>query len=341
MFCIKVDSSLGRVLIYKLSFQILKDNYLLGIGIGKFNPIYMEYQARYFATGHYTTKELLLADNVLYAYNDYLQFIISTGVCGMLLLFVYFLWVWVVLKRIILQAGNNSYVVLLATVVFISPSVAACFTFVFERLAFQIVFIIAITVLCYYEYFAYNKGILKFVPFVVFTLLSLVVLKGYKERLIYFDAYSKFSETKDLSGAGFKTESLSNLQELYPRLKSDPDYLWFYGTELMNKENYGQAIVIFNYLSEIKKNNSLYAALGKCYSAQGNLVKAEASFIKSINMVPNRFGYRFELYKFYIKVGMQEKAKEVRREILRLPVKVRSGQVDFIRKQVSTIKAFQ
>jgi hypothetical protein len=69
LFLYKLDSSLGRILIYKVSGQMLKDNGLTGIGFGKFYEQYLYYQAVYFQNGHYTTKELLLAGNTHYAMN--------------------------------------------------------------------------------------------------------------------------------------------------------------------------------------------------------------------------------------------------------------------------------
>src|SRR5438105_10003409 len=77
--CFKSNSSQGRLFIYKIACKILRDNFISGIGWGKFGIVYNQYQAAYFEAGHYTIKELLLADNIRYAYNDYLQLVIETG----------------------------------------------------------------------------------------------------------------------------------------------------------------------------------------------------------------------------------------------------------------------
>ncbi len=80
---VKRDSSLGRLLIYKISFDILKDNYIKGVGVGNYKILYGKYQIDYFKNGQYSTKELLLADNSVNAFNDYLQFFIETGLIGL------------------------------------------------------------------------------------------------------------------------------------------------------------------------------------------------------------------------------------------------------------------
>jgi O-antigen ligase len=68
---LKSDSSLGRVLIYKISWSMFLDHPITGIGWGNFQRDYGLYQSAYFSAGNYSQKEFLLADNTFYAFNDY------------------------------------------------------------------------------------------------------------------------------------------------------------------------------------------------------------------------------------------------------------------------------
>lgn len=114
VFFIKSDSSLGRVLIYKISIQIFQDNFLLGIGLGNFQEIYLYQQASYFSKEIYTNKELLLADNTHYAFNDYWQFIIEIGIIGFVILGLLFY----LLGKLVLSAmRSKKHVWLTANVV--------------------------------------------------------------------------------------------------------------------------------------------------------------------------------------------------------------------------------
>jgi hypothetical protein len=63
LFWYKPDSSRGRMLIYKISAGMLKDNRLTGIGYGQFKVKYNECQAVYFSSHNIDSKEALLADN--------------------------------------------------------------------------------------------------------------------------------------------------------------------------------------------------------------------------------------------------------------------------------------
>lgn len=66
LFCLglitlyKIDSANGRMLIWKCSWEMIKENPLLGHGIGSFKANYMDYQATYFrtfSTSEYDLKE--------------------------------------------------------------------------------------------------------------------------------------------------------------------------------------------------------------------------------------------------------------------------------------------
>ena len=50
---------------------MLKDNWLWGIGHGQFKAKYNEYQAAYFSSHSIDSKEAVLADNSIYAFNDF------------------------------------------------------------------------------------------------------------------------------------------------------------------------------------------------------------------------------------------------------------------------------
>ena len=88
-FYIKSDSSLGRLLIYKISFKMFLEHPITGIGWGNFQREYNLYQAAFFKSGNYTQKEFLLADNTFYAFNDYWQLIVETGLVGGLCLITF------------------------------------------------------------------------------------------------------------------------------------------------------------------------------------------------------------------------------------------------------------
>ena len=82
----KRESAEGRLLIWRLSATIIKDNPLTGVGFNRFEAVYNLYQSDYFKT-HNDPKSAWLADNVLVAYNDFLHFTVELGLFFLLPIF--------------------------------------------------------------------------------------------------------------------------------------------------------------------------------------------------------------------------------------------------------------
>jgi len=77
-------SAHARLLIWKVSTNMVLDRPFTGHGWGSFQHKYMVYQAKYFEEES-SDKELLLADNVAHTYNDWLHLTVETGFIGLAL----------------------------------------------------------------------------------------------------------------------------------------------------------------------------------------------------------------------------------------------------------------
>jgi O-antigen polymerase len=99
----KKDSSDGRLLIWKLSIKIFEDNPLFGIGYNKFQSVYNLYQSDYFKN-HSNAEAAWLSDNVLVAYNEFLQSLVELGFWA-LLLFIYL--IVIIVKKVSYILNKN------------------------------------------------------------------------------------------------------------------------------------------------------------------------------------------------------------------------------------------
>ena len=87
----KKNSSLGRLLIAKVSLLHSDSYFFIGLGSGSIKNNYLLFQEQYFASGESTQLEQLIADNVHFVYNDYLKNLMELGVLGILRTIVYHL----------------------------------------------------------------------------------------------------------------------------------------------------------------------------------------------------------------------------------------------------------
>ena len=90
MYYMKKDSADGRLLIWKLSAEMMADK-PLGYGYGLFEKNYNLRQAEYFSRGGFSDTERRTADFVYMPYNDYMEQGIEGGVAGMFFLAAFYI----------------------------------------------------------------------------------------------------------------------------------------------------------------------------------------------------------------------------------------------------------
>jgi tetratricopeptide (TPR) repeat protein len=324
-FYLKYDSSQGRLLVYKISLNMWCQH-PLGIGFGAFKRIYLDYQADYFKNGRYTQKELLLAGNTWYAFNDYFQIMLEGGAIGVLLVISYII---VVFQFIITYSNSTKselpYAISLTAVITIST--AALFNHVYERQWCQFILIFSFAILLIYSYRVIPKRLLP-----VFVIMICIMLTTswelIKVDIVQRDAYQSFYESQKLARAGFYAESLEALKNNYHDLEDDPDYLDYYGQQLYYTGYFRQAIQVFKRSLSLRNLSYDYVLMGDCQYEVGNYTVAEQCYQKAIWMVPNRFKSRYALYLLYKGTNQTIKEISIARNIINLPVKIPSLQGD-------------
>jgi hypothetical protein len=137
LFLLKKDSASGRAFTWKIALQTIKEN-PLGVGLGNFGGSYGDAQAAYFASGAGTEREEYVAGGVEYAFNEYLQICIETGIATFL---VFIAFVVCVLR---LGIRNKNY---LPAGSLISLLIFASMSYPFNVLPFVIAFVF-LSVLC-------------------------------------------------------------------------------------------------------------------------------------------------------------------------------------------------
>ena len=90
-YLLKKDSADGRLLMWKVSVQAIKEKPLSGYGWDYVAGAYGEAQEKYFSKGDYTEQEEHVAGSPEYVFNEYLQAAMAWGVpvlCAILLLVI-------------------------------------------------------------------------------------------------------------------------------------------------------------------------------------------------------------------------------------------------------------
>ncbi|NLR80374.1 O-antigen ligase family protein [Chitinophaga eiseniae] len=328
-YLLKRNSADGRMLIYQVSATLVKEHPVIGVGIDRFKAYYMDAQARWFEQqGDAASDAAQLADNTFYAFNEPLQFVVENGGIGLLLVVavIFFFWRY--------PSGQSytpirtvAYGVLLASLCF------ALFTYSSDNLAMKYIIVFALAILSgtgskvlLHIRFPLDKGRMVVLP--VLSLLTLLLVYAYGNVIN--------SARKSLAGWGqaqkayvreMYRESNQYFEAVYPGLCTNGEFLMQYGKSLAMTENYQQALAVLTQARQYQCSSVIEAAVGDCEKKAGNYAAAEQSYLKAMNMIPNRFYPLYLLMTLYQENGETTKAMMMARTIKAKKVKVPSKAI--------------
>ena len=85
LYLIKPGSASGRVLMWQVTWEVVKEKPLFGHGTGSFNALYMPAQARWFESGKGTEAQVMVAGSPQAPFNEPLGLWLEKGLVGILL----------------------------------------------------------------------------------------------------------------------------------------------------------------------------------------------------------------------------------------------------------------
>jgi tetratricopeptide (TPR) repeat protein len=333
----KPGSSSGRKHIYSISFSMFSDNWQKGIGLGKFKARFNEYQANYFSINDIDSKRALLADNTFYAFNDYLQWSIETGFAGLLsiILFLYL----TVTRIIYLHKRNSNRPVLISAIAaLISIAIAALFSYPLQIISIQAVVLACLGIITFYPGLnevvsTRHKLIIFFYKGVMIILISFFVSNTCKA----VDKKRMQNYAFELARSGYKIKAINKYKQLLEKYPQT-GHTWFaYAQQLYYSNRLTEAIKSLDNCKRYYTDNKVYKLKADIELELNRYEAAENDYLRTIYMVPNRMGSRFDLLNFYITRKDSAKAVYWAKSILKMPVKVPSSKVENMLRETKSI----
>jgi O-antigen ligase len=337
MFLYKSGSSSGRLLIYKVSKSMLKDNWLWGIGQGQFKIHYNQYQASYFASNNIDSKEALLADNSFYSFNDYFQILIENGLIAFLLLISTLLLLVIQIKKPD-ENPDNMHLFTASIASFICILTGSLFSYSLQifPIAVQATFC-----LCIINSFQSEKKLQVEIPEkgnkiakCILILLSILLLIHFS---FYFNYKRKSNQAFELKRSGFRQKAIEKYRNLSNSYLQEGKILYFYAQELYYTNQLTQAQETLNKVKKLYCTNDVYKLSADIETELQNYVQAEADYKKAIYMVPNRMISRNELFRYYLERKDTANAIYWANSILNMSVKVPSQKTKNIQQKVRKV----
>lgn len=333
LFWLKKDSSYGRVLVYKISANIFRENWMSGVGLGRFKVQYNLYQSSHFSSRDIDNKEALLADNTFYAFNDIWQLLIEIGVIRFISLLLF---VTLVLRHFKCYSikVDKAYLFYGASAALLCIAVASLFFYPFRIFGLQLLTLTFLLIMLFSLQVPSKQLFVEH-----WALKSARILCCASLFFLLYYGYSKLSflqrskDTFDLARAGFKTKALQSYASIQPLWINDGTAMYSYAKELYSANRLTEAKLI---LSEARKHysgNELYHLSASIAYEEGDYEQAEKDYLTALYMVPNRMKSRYELFNFYLNVKDTAKAIYWGNSLLNMPVKIPSHITKTLRQR--------
>lgn len=322
----KEDSANGRLLIWKVSFAMIKDKPILGYGIGAFQAKYMDYQANYFQENP-TFRYAQLADNVKHPFNEFIKVAVELGIAGLTVIFSVILFVfWKITKsknenRELVLSGLTSFFLL------------ACFSYPLQYVTTWLFLAFYLSAMLPSKEIRISNTPISLIARVAVVVVCIFAL-SHIIRQVGLEMKWKTIAMSSLKGN--TEEMLPEYRKLYlTALKQNPFFLYNYGAELNTAGRFDESIAI---LTECKKRFSDYdlqMLMADNYYRKGETEKAIQAYQHASEMIPCRFLPIYQLLEIYKETGEKEIAVKYANEIINKNVKVPSVIVSFIQQEAN------
>lgn len=329
LYLLKKDSADGRVLIWRCSWEMIKDKPLFGYGHGGFKSNYMNYQAKFFET-YPESKYAMLADNVNHPFNEYILLITNYGIFGLIFLVAlcWFLW-----KSFLRCRYMN--IVSIAAACLSSVAVFSFFSYPLRYPFVWIMIILSIFIIVYKA--GYSLKISKTVIYTAFILtIPIIIFSGFitYRRMTNEMLWCKIANQ---SLMGRTEQMLPVYDRLHKSLAKDELFLYNYAAELNVVSDFDKSLQVAQECEKCWADYDLQMLMATNYEKLNQYKDAERYYKKAAMMCPVKFMPSYRLIKLYNKNGNKKQAQELAKIVLTKKIKIPSPTIQSIKRELQWI----
>jgi len=310
VFNYRADSAKARLLIWRVSANMIADKPVTGHGVGAFNRQYMLYQADYFEQNP-DSQFRMVADNTAYPYNEFLHIWIELGLIGLLLV------LGIVYMAVIIPPDKTMSAPLVAWLVF------SCFSYPSYKLELLALSPILLGLVGGKAMFQIKRKFGVFASILIAAIVLSVGIHGYILRNRVNHKALLLIKSYDQQDANYVS---MHVRQLYPDFRFNTLYLY-------NVLKYPK-IAIESAFDGIMPTSENWCDIGDYYFKNGVYDCAENYYRTAAWMVPTRITPNYLLWKMYMQQNRVEDAQVIENYLLVLPLKVENTVTIRIKNEV-------
>lgn len=307
------SSAKARLLIWRVSADMVADAPLLGHGASSFAREYMLYQAAYFRKTP-CSSFTMVADNSVYPFNELVGVMVRFGILGLVLMLLLFY-----SALIGKSEDSKSKILKSGLLALFSFSLFSYPTQIFPLLMFYPILLGSVRGKVIY---VVSLPLWTLLPAIIITvvLLQQTIREGIFIKKISNTLLELYQKGDDLE------------EEEYIRMKDNISFNDYYQTWLMRQVETGK--MGNERIEEMQPSCEGYCALAQYYMLHNKNLEAEKFLYLASDMIPTRIQPKYFLWELYIALGNGCKAMEMANEILRMPLKVENSYTLKVKRKV-------
>lgn len=326
LYRLKLPSANGRLYIWGVSLDVIKANPWCGNGLSTFSSLFASAQEQFIQNSG-SINLLKYADNIDYAFNEYIHMTSEIGFIGLIIF--------------LLICGTTLYTYSKSDDIWGYGIIALlCFAFAsypLHLLPFQLLLTLFIAI---------RKPMQKFLlPRKLKYLYSLFIISIFLYSLFHFSEYfSKIKATESwlnnknkIEIAGIDFRKPQELEEYNSLLNDNPRFLWDYGIFLLNTKKNIESIETLLQGAKLSGDPDFYTYVGINFEKLEMNEEAEKFYINAFRRLPNRIYPLYRLCLLYYKIQDKDKFTEYAKQIINFSPKVTSERTEFFKNDIIAI----
>ncbi|MDP1762555.1 MAG: O-antigen ligase family protein [Sediminibacterium sp.] len=322
---LKINSASGRITIYTVCLNIIRDFPIIGVGPGRFSAVYNNYQGVYFQNGTISMDKQLLATDTFEAFNIILQILVEYGIVGVTILMFFIIAVKKVLVGKVFEYKNYMWVIIGNLGSLLTILISALFSNpfhcspIFLIFLFQLAIVLSIT----NKNDSSIKKSIRGAPavFGIFLVLNIGVLYYANKQ---HASQRKWLQASENAKIGYFDDAFALYENAYNALQFNGNYLYNYGAESGLSRKYLLSIALLEESLTYYCHSNTYVFLGDNYTATKQYDLAEKNYLKAVYITPSHIYPKYQLIQLYNKWGKTNKSKFWTIKTLNWPIKVKS-----------------
>ncbi len=288
---LKPLSADGRLLIWKVSWQMIKDKPIVGFGKSGFEANYMYYQANYMEEKA-TESERYIADNTHFTFNEVVRIAVEHGFIGVMffLLFIVVI-LWLPIKQ--------NVVAITAKSVILSILVWGMFSYPNQVFIIMTILVVSCSILLSFQKRLLDGRIVLSRNF-IHAIVILVIIPSTMLLQRNYDLYHRLYHCQQSSDIEKITTEIDYFLKKMP---NDVGVLSLYAYVLQRHNQNEEHLEVIRKIADLHPNPSSLIQMGELLQKLNDPLGAECIYKQAAAMIPTRQKARYKLVLLYYQTG--------------------------------------